>query len=1514
VTHTSQRDELESDPGARRRPQPRPENAVDTPDGIGSARRGPIGSRRSLQGMQRLAGNRAVATMVGNRGLALDRRRLDAPTTAPVDHAPAPVPDATAPTRPGTDPKTPDGADDAPSTTADDAKTADTTPADTTPADSTPGDSTPVADDPAAAVDTKPADKAPPTGEKTAPADGGKIETSEQATQAAVGAEPDQTSATDDASGQADGDLQAVPEEAEVGSDPDDTAHNDPEVVMAAPPPPIPPDPAVTATLAGLDEQAESAKKSLRGGLSRLRRTERRSLAQVNAAESAQLSATWGMMRTLTTAVRASGVVARVLYAVGAAKARADFSRDATTTEESLDGALTAAKEQGGRNLKSRADRIRGHEGELQARAAANRDSTINGARAWHTKFRHGWSRARKRKAVYRIGNVLTADTIRSANKSVFKFNQETGRAARKMRIDLAKADRESLVKLGEGHASTRKEVRKIFASARNAPDVDRKFDADLGAFLRRSIAGVVSFLTMTAIGTKFAAARARQGVVKAAARTRRMLRRAGRKTRRAIGARRRDVEGLGAQPGALSPADGEALVAESRGRVGALDQAGRKMSSGLSRVGRGAARELGEGKSVLSRFAALTTTAALTGASQIAVQGAAVLTGILGKVTAAARALVGKQRAGYLDVVLKADREVTKEEYQVRQKFEQEAAKGLTAQTKLLPRLKKVASQKAMDLYDTWDERAGKMLVSVGHFFKELGKFLWKALKGLLLVLAIIAAVLLVIAAVAAAFTALTFVGVLTAGLAFAASAASALAVPLAVGGFAMASVSAGKKIYKAHQDKWSTRQDRYNSVASGVAEVAAEFVNPPIGKALKPLAKTKAGAKMAAAVNKVDAFNSGMKSKALSKRADLADAVARRAERAAVGGSPRKVRAAAKRRAEADKLRSRADDHAARAAALKADQARLDAHANAPKPAADAAPKTGDAPTTPAPRPPEPVPYPSGARTRAPDAAPRAPDDAAAAVPVKAPDTPTPKAIADPPAAKAPPQSPGPDLVGKNIGPDELAKRMGVNPKDFNEFDAYAAQRGIVIYVRPANVASPGQLSRGAIPKDVLVKAKTVDPMDVDYLGAHPDTSGLASVYKPKLPKNMDELRKSDPDLADAIQKRFDKRMQAHNAKEQTFGEYLKGDEPLIQIDPQTGVIRGLDPRLGSPTNPVYKDFASDYDLFDLRMKDGSKLSPEVYKLVINDLKHMGLVQHGAHMNWKADVGDAAFNKPGVKEMWEGMRDSHQAGPKGEPLLAFGDGAPKASWPPPPTTKVSNTVGPRERPGDAGWKVTAEPDAPGTAPAGTTPSSARPTREMRAARPTREMRAARPTREMRAARPTREMGAAKPPTDTAGPSATPAPPKDAPAKDLPSSERPTGEFQAVKPSGELDLRVENNGYSTAVFSRSDPKAHARVKTDNGDLTIEYVNKGQLPPGSGHKLVAAAMRAEGMDGVKRIVSRNIIEPDSRALFEVGGQAADSKIAKMRTKALEELGITVGRDSHSWQMLKTGLELITKLP
>ena len=50
---------------------------------------------------------------------------------------------------------------------------------------------------------------------------------------------------------------------------------------------------------------------------------------------------------------------------------------------------------------------------------------------------------------------------------------------------------------------------------------------------------------------------------------------------------------------------------------------------------------------------------------------------------------------------------------------------------------------------------------------------------------------------------------------------------------------------------------------------------------------------------------------------------------------------------------------------------------------------------------------------------------------------------------------------------------------------------------------------------------------------------------------------------------------------------------------------------------------------------------------------------------MNMKFDVSTAKFEDPATQAMWEGIRDSHQRGPTGKPLVVFGDGPPRADWP---------------------------------------------------------------------------------------------------------------------------------------------------------------------------------------------------------------------------------------------------------
>jgi hypothetical protein len=285
--------------------------------------------------------------------------------------------------------------------------------------------------------------------------------------------------------------------------------------------------------------------------------------------------------------------------------------------------------------------------------------------------------------------------------------------------------------------------------------------------------------------------------------------------------------------------------------------------------------------------------------------------------------------------------------------------------------------------------------------------------------------------------------------------------------------------------------------------------------------------------------------------------------------------------------------------------------------------------------------------------------------------------------PAPKAADDGPLSDLVGKDVAPDELARRTGIAKKDFAEFDRYANDRGLHMAVRPASVAAPGQLARGAIPKDMLIKAKSVGTFDVDYLGATAGTEGLAAVFKPKMPppRTMSKIRDTNPKLAEEITAGYKTRKAAYESRDADWAEYTSGADgkpPILQIDPDTGVLRGLDPASGK-----YKDFVSDYDLYDLRMKDGSPLTPEMYALVVADLQHMGLAQHGAHMNMKIDLGAAKFEDPATQAIFERIRGSHQPGPKGEPLVVFGDGAPRADWPLPEAPQIPEGAVPQGKRG---------------------------------------------------------------------------------------------------------------------------------------------------------------------------------------------------------------------------------------
>jgi len=540
-----------------------------------------------------------------------------------------------------------------------------------------------------------------------------------------------------------------------------------------------------------------------------------------------------------------------------------------------------------------------------------------------------------------------------------------------------------------------------------------------------------------------------------------------------------------------------------------------------------------------------------------------------------------------------------------------QPALEGLErTATGFKPRLSKAV----IALWDTWYESAWSYLTgALGGLLKAM----WTLVEGLAMVIVAVVVIVIVVVVALVLFAGMAIGAAVTAvaGTVAAILAATVTAVVLtAMAVYAVYQAAKGgiRRWNRVTDDPLSTKEEIGSAGGEGVGDIAAEFIPIKLPKPLARLAK-----KAATRLRKPKALPDAVTTSPRPKEADWSTVLDDIDEADAGAGRTHALDEAGPRAGKADAVDDldELDSGAGKADAVD-DLDELDSGAGK----ADA---------------------------------------------VEAAPAPAPKAADDGPLS---------DLVGKDVAPDELARRTGIAQKDFDKFDGYFDQRGVVAEVRPAAVAAPGQLSRGAIAKPLPVKAKSVNKeIDIDYLGAHPGSEGLASVFPPTRPPNMSKIRETNPKLGREIDAAYKKRKAANETSTQDYAEYINGVDgrpPVLQIDPDTGVIRGLDPGSGK-----YKDFVSDYDLYNLRMKDGSPLTPEMYALVVADLQHMGLAQHGAHMNMKFDVGTAKFKEPAVQAMWEGIRDGHKRGPKGEPVVVFGDGAPRADWPKPKPQRVIPT-----------------------------------------------------------------------------------------------------------------------------------------------------------------------------------------------------------------------------------------------
>jgi len=294
-----------------------------------------------------------------------------------------------------------------------------------------------------------------------------------------------------------------------------------------------------------------------------------------------------------------------------------------------------------------------------------------------------------------------------------------------------------------------------------------------------------------------------------------------------------------------------------------------------------------------------------------------------------------------------------------------------------------------------------------------------------------------------------------------------------------------------------------------------------------------------------------------------------------------------------------------------------------------------------------------------------------------------------------------PSPDDAGKPLTMDDLTTRYGMPEKDVLKLQEFCSKKGVILDVRPTTPHAEPMLRSGtALPKPAEIKAKTIDQLDVDLGLARPEDLGKVGRFRPgkgDLPNNIDELPVK---TQEALKERLADR------DEEWFDTFFDISDLLssgkIDID-SNGIItnKGLVP--GAEGKP----FTGDHDLFDIRNKDGTALTPERYQEIRDLLLDLDAgIQHGSAMGWKADDYASFSTESGQKSYKKMMTDHSEGGTK--PLVRLGDGEPQAVWhepaaPPKDTGKLpseADAAAAKNKQGAVG--TTTDADVPGSAAPG--------------------------------------------------------------------------------------------------------------------------------------------------------------------------------------------------------------------
>ena len=200
--------------------------------------------------------------------------------------------------------------------------------------------------------------------------------------------------------------------------------------------------------------------------------------------------------------------------------------------------------------------------------------------------------------------------------------------------------------------------------------------------------------------------------------------------------------------------------------------------------------------------------------------------------------------------------------------------------------------------------------------------------------------------------------------------------------------------------------------------------------------------------------------------------------------------------------------------------------------------------------------------------------------------------------------------------------------------KFQGVANEYDVIIDVRPTNPATVAWLKRGALPKPEAIKAKTINPLDLE-LGAKEEDLGLVGFFEPRLPE-WNRLP-ADAKLRAKILARFWNRYMEFTGLRQVMTEYARKNMYEV-VD---GVVYGHN------AHGELAPITGDHDIFQITNADGSPLDDTKYTSLVSTMKNRGMgVMHGAHAAWVPKTeGDRTIYYTVIKQ--------HQHG--GEPLMRF-------------------------------------------------------------------------------------------------------------------------------------------------------------------------------------------------------------------------------------------------------------------